>query len=94
MTVDGYLSYFGIKEGYFCTPDLLHWLRSTLLRLLRADGRPRVIVLDNASAHVDEAIAAYRRFGGRPRKSGLAPVALLALGRSTVAQRAQRAQNR
>jgi transposase len=47
----------GVKEGYFKTPDFLNWLRTGLLPALRFDGRPtRVIVMNNNSIHIDEAV--------------------------------------
>ena len=46
-----------VKQGYFQTPDLLSWLQSMLLPALHRDGdRPRVVVLDNNSTHIDEVI--------------------------------------
>lgn len=58
MTIDGWLPCTGVKEGYFGTPDLLNWLRTALLPALQVQspGRPRVIVLDNCSVHIDEAV--------------------------------------
>ena len=58
MTIDGWLPCTGVKQGYFQTPDLLNWLKSTLLPALRVQSanRPRVIVLDNCSTHIDETI--------------------------------------
>src|SRR5436190_311954 len=58
MTIDGWLPCTGVKQGYFQTSDLLNWLKSTLLPTLRVQSpdRPRIIVLDNCSTHIDEAI--------------------------------------
>src|SRR5256885_2867002 len=57
MTIDGWLPCTGVKQGYFQTPDLLNWLQSMLLPALhREGGRPRVVVLDNNSTHIDEVI--------------------------------------
>jgi transposase len=57
MTIDGWIPCTGVKQGYFQTPDLLNWLRSMLLPALRSDpDRPRVVVLDNNSTHVNEVI--------------------------------------
>jgi hypothetical protein len=56
-TVNGWLPCTGVKEGYFSTPDLLNWLQTALLLALRAEsGRPRVVVLDNNSMYIDEAV--------------------------------------
>ena len=58
MTIDGWLPCTGVKQGYFKTPDLLNWLNSMLLPALRRESnRPRVIVMDNNSTHLDEVIA-------------------------------------
>ena len=58
MTIDGWLLCTGVKQGYFKTPDLLNWLNSMLLPALhRESNRPRVIVMDNNSTHLDEVIA-------------------------------------
>jgi len=57
MTIEGWLPCTGVKEGYFQTPDLLNWLQSMLLPALRRENdRPRVVVLDNNSTHIDEVI--------------------------------------
>ena len=57
MTVDGWVPCTGVKEGYFKTPDVLTWLRNALLPSLRtASLRPRVIIMDNNSVHIDAAI--------------------------------------
>ena len=56
-SIDGWLPCTGVKKSYFKTYDLLNWLRTSLLPALRIDdGRPRVIILDNCSTHIDEAI--------------------------------------
>ncbi len=58
MTVNGYLPCTGVKEGYYKTFDVLNWLRTALLPALRQNGdaRPRVVILDNVSVHIDAAI--------------------------------------
>ena len=39
------------------TPDLLNWLQTALLpALCQQSPRPRVVVIDNNSTHIDEAI--------------------------------------
>jgi transposase len=57
MTVDGWLLYTRVKEGYFKTPDLFNWLYSILLpALCRESNRPRVVVIDNNSIYIDKVI--------------------------------------
>ena len=60
-TVDGYLPYTAVREGYFNSETFLQWIEDDLLPLCNAWPGPRnVIILDNASAHcnphIEEAI--------------------------------------
>ena len=54
ITVNGWLPCTGVKEGYFKTHNLLTWLKTGLLPALRRESlRPRVVVLDNCSTHLE-----------------------------------------
>jgi transposase len=56
-TVQGWLPCTGVKEGYFLTPNLLNWLQTALLpALYQQSPRSRVVVMDNNSTHIGEAI--------------------------------------
>jgi transposase len=56
-TIRGWHPCTGVKEGYFKTPDLINWLRTGLLPALQQESlRPRVIVMDNNSTHIDSAV--------------------------------------
>ena len=55
MTVNGWLSCTGIKQGYYNKEQFLDWLKNDLLATLRCEYRDKslIIVLDNLSVHVD-----------------------------------------
>ena len=55
MTVNGWLSCTGIKQGYYNKKQFLEWLQNELLATLQQvyRGKSLVIVLDNCSVHVD-----------------------------------------
>ncbi len=55
MTVNGWLSCTGIKQGYYNKEQFLEWLENELLATLEHvyRGKSLVIMLDNCSAHVD-----------------------------------------
>jgi transposase len=56
-TVNGWLPCKGIKEGYFNTEDFLKWVDTQLIpALTKLEHRPRLIVFDNISIHIDEEI--------------------------------------
>jgi transposase len=54
LTVDGFLPYTGIKQGYYSREDLLDWIEHDLLPAVRAKfgDRLAVIVLNNVSIHI------------------------------------------
>jgi transposase len=58
IDIDGYLPCVGIKEGYYSREDLLEWIETRLLPAIAAKygPRPKVIVLDNCSTHISDAV--------------------------------------
>ena len=59
MTTEGYVPVTGVGEGYWHVEDVLAWLRGSLFPALGAGSpRPRVLVFDNASIHVDRLVIA------------------------------------
>jgi hypothetical protein len=58
IDIDGYLPCIGIKEGYYNREDLLKWIETKLLPAIAAKYglRPKVIVLDNCSTYIGDAV--------------------------------------
>jgi hypothetical protein len=58
IDIDGYLPCTGIKKGYYNREDLLAWIKDQLLPAITAKYRlrPIVIILDNCSTHIGNAV--------------------------------------
>ena len=58
MTLNNWLSYTGIREGYFNADEFFEWLTSQLLPAMHQHypGRTMVVIMDNNSIHIEERI--------------------------------------
>jgi transposase len=58
MTLDGWISCTGVKEGYFNSDDFFDWLSNQFLPAVnqKSQGRPMVIIMDNLSIHINQRV--------------------------------------